>query len=37
MVVTKLVDLLLRNERRGRAHLPVVADHDDFLPAQQCR
>ena len=37
MVVAKLADLFLRDERRGRAHLPVVANHDDLLPPQQSR
>ena len=37
VVVTELADLLLRNEGCGRAHLPVVAHHDDLLPAQQRR
>ena len=37
IVVPKLADFFLRDERCGRADLPIIADDQDFLAAQQGR
>ena len=34
IVMPELPDLFLRDERRSRAHLPVVANDKNFFPAQ---
>jgi hypothetical protein len=37
IVVPKLVDFLLGNKRRGRAHLSVITDDQNLLAAQKGR